>query len=189
MPRPPILPTIDWTSVFDRGLEYAEWIEQGERLDNSAVMKEIHTAQVIPETAQVLLEGLSRPVHIIAIAENWCGDVVRHTPVLQKLCDQSEQLRIRYITREGFEAVFARYVTNGGEAIPKFVFLNDQFVECGNWGPMPWALRVLIARGKASGKGGEARQLVSAAYAADSERLETVRELMDLIEIASAEAP
>ena len=54
---------------------------------------------------------------------------------------------------------------------------------------MPWALRVLIARGKASGKGGEARQLVSAAYAADSERLETVRELMDLIEIASAEAP
>lgn len=189
MPKPPILPLIDWNSVFNKGLDYAEWIEQGERPDRSEEMKQLLTEQVIPDDALAILKGLTRPVHIIAIAENWCGDVVRHVPVLQKLCDQSEALRIRYITREGNEEVFARFLTNGGEAIPKFVFLSDQFVECGNWGPMSTACRVFIARGKACGDGGAARDRVNEAYAADPDRLEVLGELMNLIDIASAERP
>lgn len=189
MPRPPILPTIDWKTVFNDGLAYADWIEQGERMDRAEEMKQLLIDQLVPEDALATLKGLTRPVHIIAIAENWCGDVVRHVPVLQKLCDQSDALRIRYITREGNEDVFARFVTNGGEAIPKFVFLNDQFVECGNWGPMPQHCRVIIARGKACGDGGGAREKVSAIYAADSERMETLNELMEFIAIASAETP
>lgn len=189
MPRPPILPTIDWNTVFDNGLDYNDWIQQGERMDRAEDIQQIVSQQVLTDEASASLKALSRPVHVVAIAENWCGDVVRHVPVLEKMAQETDQLKVRYITREGNENVFVRFVTNGGEAIPKFVFLSDNFVECGNWGPMPQALRVLIARGKASGQGGEARQKVSEAYAADPERLETLRELMDLVEIASAEAP
>lgn len=189
MPRPPVLPLIDWKAVFNKGLDYADWIEQGERPDRADEIREILAKQIVPAEAATALNSLTRPVHILAIAENWCGDVVRHVPVLQKICDQSEALHLRYITREGNEDVFARFLTNGGEAIPKFVFFSDQYVECGNWGPMPAAYRQWIARGKACGDGGGARQKVSAAYAADPERLQTLNEMMDLIEIASAETP
>jgi hypothetical protein len=189
MPRPPILPTINWKSIFESGLSYADWIQQGERMDRADDIQQMLSEQVLSNTAATALKALSRPVYVVAIAENWCGDVVRHVPVLQKMAQESEQLKVSYIAREGNEDVFVRFVTNGGEAIPKFLFLNNNFVECGNWGPMPQALRVLIARGKASGQGGEARQRVSEAYAADPDRLETLSELMDLVEIASAEVP
>jgi hypothetical protein len=135
------------------------------------------------------LAALRRPVHVVAIAEDWCGDVARHVPALRAMEEASEQLRVRYITREQYLDVFTRYLTNGGEAIPKFIFLNDKFVECGNWGPMPAACRTLIARGKACGDVGTARKLVAAAYEADPDLRIVVDELYALVELASAGAP
>lgn len=189
MPKPPVLPTIDWKAVFESGATFEQWLAAGESADNRAVMRQRAAAQPIEPHVAGLLGGLARPVHVVAIAEDWCGDVVRHAPVLERMAQVSTQLRVRYISREQHKDVFARFLTNGGEAIPKFVFLNDRFVECGNWGPMPDACRELIARGKACGDVAAARKKVSALYEADPERHVVVRELLRLIDTASASAP
>ena len=136
-----------------------------------------------------MLKALGRPVYVVAIAEDWCGDVVRHVPLMQKMADTSPNLSVRYISREQHLDVFVRYLTNGGESIPKFVFLSDQFVECGNWGPMQESGRRLIARGKACGDVGAARKLTGAIYDAGLDRREAIAELSGLIDIASSEAP
>jgi len=138
---------------------------------------------------EALLAALPRPVYIVAIAEDWCGDVVRHVPVLQRLAQAAPNLEVRYITREQHKDVFVRFLTNGGEAIPKFVFLSSQFVECGNWGPMPAADRALIARGKACGDVGAARKKVAQSYQTDADRRIVVEELVDQISIAVCTAP
>jgi len=186
MPRPPILPTIDWEKVFNTGQSYTDWLKVAENPDNAEKMETLRQQQTLAPEAVAALEGLSRPVHVIAIAEAWCGDVIRHVPVLEKMAEATPQLRTRYIAREQYPDVFARFLTNGGEAIPKFVFLSDQFVECGNWGPMPEACRKFIARGKACGDVGAARKRVSERYEADSERREVVDELLHLAEIAAS---
>lgn len=36
---------------------------------------------------------------VVAIAEDWGGHVIRSAPVPQKMCDQSEYLKVRYVTR------------------------------------------------------------------------------------------
>ena len=108
---------------------------------------------------------------------------------VQRLAQAAPKLHVRYITREQHPDVFIRFLTNGGEAIPKFVFLSDQWVECGNWGPMPAADRVLIARGKACGDLGAARKKVGQSYQVDAERRIVVQELMALIEIAVCATP
>ncbi|HRK34877.1 MAG TPA: hypothetical protein PLJ47_09820, partial [Candidatus Hydrogenedentes bacterium] len=72
--------------------------------------------------------------------------------------------------------------------IPKFIFLSDHFVECGNWGPMPAYCRELISRGKAANDPGVARQKVSALYAADDSRRVVVSELLHLLDIAATSA-
>jgi hypothetical protein len=138
---------------------------------------------------EAMLGALPRPVYVVAIAEAWCGDVRRHVPVLQRIAQAAPNLEVRYITREQHKHVFVRFLTNGGEAIPKFVFLSNRFVECGNWGPMPAADRVLIARGKACGDLGAARAKVSASYQADADRHIVVEELLALINIAVCAAP
>ncbi|MDZ4860040.1 MAG: thioredoxin family protein [Candidatus Hydrogenedentes bacterium] len=189
MPQPPILPIIDWKCVFDSGAPYQKWVGVAENREHAAAMEELRRTQQLDAHVMGLLGALARPVHVIAIAEDWCGDVVRHVPVLEALADAAPQLKTRYISRAQWPDVFIRFLTNGGEAIPKFIFFSDKFVECGNWGPMPESCRTLISRGKATGNPGVARQKVSAAYAMDDTRRDVVAELLQLIDIALTVAP
>jgi len=186
MPRPPILPVINWEKVFNSGKTYEQWIAGAESSENRESMEQ--------SRKNLRFEMLGkwdfpRPVHVVAIAEDWCGDVVRHVPVLQAIADKAGELRVRYITREQWPDVFARFLTNGGEAIPKFVFLNDKFVECGNWGPMPEMCKTLIARGKACGNIAAARTKIAQFYLADTNRRMVFEELMLLIDIALTAEP
>jgi hypothetical protein len=98
-------------------------------------------------------------------------------------------VNVRYVTREQQKDVFVRFLTNGGEAIPKFVFLSEDYVECGSWGPMPEECRKLIARGKACGNVPAAREKVAALYDADPDRRVVVRELLELLQTAAAVSP
>ena len=184
MPRPATLPVIDWKAVFASGQEYSAWIAAGETPDNREKMEALRKAQPLEPQAAGFLAALPRPVHVIAVAEDWCGDVVRHVPVLQRLAEHAPNLKVRFISRQQWPDVFARFLTNGGEAIPKFVFLSEQFVECGNWGPMPAQCRELISRGKAAGNVAAARQLVHGYYEADPNRRVVVEELLHLLDIA-----
>jgi hypothetical protein len=176
---------MDWKAVFESGKGYEVWLKSGESPENRARMESARRELVLEPHVPGFLQGLARPVHVVAIAEDWCGDVVRHVPVLQKLAEGSPSLRVRYITREQHPEVFVRFLTNGGEAIPRFVFLNHAFVECGNWGPMPELCRELIARGKAAGDVATARKKVAALYEADSAKRMVIDELVRLIDITS----
>lgn len=187
MPRPPILPTIDWKDIHARGLEFEEWLAQAENEEHREKMRAGVERQHVEITAQAMLEALGRDVYVVAFAEDWCGDVVRHVPVLEALRRSAPRLHVRYLSREQAPEAFARFLTNGGEAVPKFVFLSQDWVECGNWGPMPDDDREWISRGKACGDVKTAREKVSASYEMDKGRQKVVRELLGRIEIASAE--
>ena len=189
MPRPPILPRLDWRAIFDAAVPFREWIRSGESADNRERMLQALSGPLLEPADHRRLAGLTRPVHVVAIAEDWCGDVVRHVPVLEALAGATNQLRVGYVGRALHPDVLARFLTNGGEAIPRFVFLSEEFVECGNWGPMPARCRAVIARGKACGDLPAARRKVAELYAADPGRREVIDELLELLEIAVALHP
>jgi thiol-disulfide isomerase/thioredoxin len=170
-------------------MPFEEWLQAAESDEHREAMEQVLASQELEPHIEALLGALPRPVYVVAIAEAWCGDVRRHAPVLERLAQAAPNLEVRYITREQHKDVFVRFLTNGGEAIPKFVFLSDQFVECGNWGPMPAADRALIARGKACGDLGAARKKVSASYQMDAGRRIVVEELVELINVAVCASP
>ena len=189
MPRAPVLPVLDWKAIFESGKPFEEWLEAAENDMNRKAMERTLADQEIEPHIEALLGALPRSVYVVTIAEDWCGDVLRHAPVLQRLAQAAPNLEVRYITREQHKDVFVRFLTNGGEAIPKFIFLSSQWVECGNWGPMPAADRVLIARGKACGDVGAARKKTSQSYQVDVGRRIVVEELVALIHIAVCASP
>lgn len=189
MPRPPVLPIIDWKAVFESGQDYRDWLKGGESPENRDKMEAARQTLTLEPQATGFLHALPRPVYVVAVAEDWCGDVVRHVPVLQRLADVAVNLKVRYISRDQWLDVFVRFLTNGGEAIPKFIFLNEAFVECGNWGPMPEVCREIIARGKACGDIGAARKKVGGFYEADHNKRMVIGELLHLIDIASSREP
>lgn len=186
MPRPPILPTIEWKKVFESGQSYADWIDSAENADHVAKMEAARKELTLSAPQAAALANLPKPVHVVAIAEDWCGDVVRNVPPLACMADAAaERLHVRFVTREQHKEVFARFLTNGGEAIPKYVFLSSEFVECGNWGPMPAEHRKLIARGKAAGDVKSARERVAKLYESDPRCETVIEELLDLVLVAA----
>lgn len=211
MPMPTLLPDIDWRAIFDAAWDYKAWrVEGKDRVDNDFLhtypedkheklrafladnrqkLDETDATFELPATVISALEVGGRTVHVLAIAEDWCPDVVRHVPVLQKMADASPNIAVRYLMRSDHLDVFARYLTTGGEAVPKFIFLSQDFTECGSWGPLPNACREFIARGRACGDGKAAREKVSAAYQADPDRKIVVDELLHEIDNASCATP
>lgn len=189
MPMPIELPLIDWPAVYESGKTFEDWMASGENQTNLEAIRMMLEEQTFPPDIAARIKAVKRPVHVVAIAEDWCPDVVRHVPVLQKMSELNPKIQVRYITRTQWLDVFMRFLTVGGEAVPKFIFLNDKFVETGDWGPMPRDCREFIARGKAYGDNGKARMQVFKAYGDDPDRQVPAREIFREIDIAASEPP
>ena len=178
--------SIDWKSVFLSGKNYVDWVRTTKVLDNSVEMEKKRESLEVPPEHMRVLRDLPRDVHIVAFAEDSSVDVRRFIPVLQRLAETSERITIRYVTRESYPAVFVRYLTNGAESLPKFIFLNDEYTECGEWGPLPLDCKHIMARGRACNNVSKAREKVNAKLQSDVRSLLVINELMTLIQIASA---
>ena len=174
---------------FASGMTWEQYLEHIKR--NQGKFEYNHSETVLTdedvEAFRSLASAADGAAKVLALGEDWCPDVIRHVPVLQKMTEHTEKLHIRYISRIDHPDIFARYWTVGGEAIPKFVYFNDQFVECGVWGPMPHACREMIARGRACDDLGKAREHVFAAYYDDPDRLTVINEVIQDIRIAACQ--
>ncbi len=186
MPRPPTLPVLDWKSIYSSAKTWEDWLEAAESDEKATRMRERYESLEVPEECAKLIGQISSPVHVIAIAEDWCGDVVRHAPVMARISTSSPHIETRFISRSDNPEVFARFLTNGGEAIPKFIFLNETFVECGNWGPMQADCRLWVAKGKAIGDVSAGRAKVREIYQTDPACRVAFEELCALVELAGA---
>jgi hypothetical protein len=185
MPRPPLLPDPNRQAIFENGKTWDDWINTPDEPVHAERMRELHESITLDTAAVERLGKLERTVNVIAIAESWCGDVIRQVPLLIKMIEATNgKARVRFIMREDNPDYFARFLTNGGEAIPKFVFCNDAFTEVGNYGPMPSTPRKYISMGKAVGDIGAARRLVGQFDERDG-NTESVAELLGLIELAA----
>src|SRR5258708_3735487 len=170
---------LDTKQIWEGGKTYEAWLAATQDAGRREEMERIYKEVSLSSNDAQYLKALKRPVHIIAIAEDWCGDVRRNVPVIGRLCAENPQaLKLRCIDKEN-SAFMVRYLTNAAEAIPIIVFFNDIFVEVGNWGPRPAECKRLMARGKAAGKIDVARQKIGKFYAKDKHQ-STIRELRHL---------
>jgi selenoprotein W-related protein len=77
---------------------------------------------------------LPAPLHVLVLAEDWCGDVIANLPVLGRLAAESGTLDLRVFLRDQNLDIMDQYL-NGGlhRSIPVFVFFDVAFNEIGHW--------------------------------------------------------
>src|SRR5258707_8261321 len=76
--------------------------------------------------------SLNGPIHVLALAEDWCGDVVANLPVLGKLAQETGTLDVRVFLRDQNKDLMQQYLNQGKfESIPVFAFFDDTFNEIG----------------------------------------------------------
>src|SRR5512133_4331950 len=87
MPRPNVTAPINLKDYFDKGQLWSEWLSAAENPANAETMRRLYQAVELPTALSNLMRTMKRAVHVLAMAEDWCGDVVQHTPVLARLAD------------------------------------------------------------------------------------------------------
>ena len=76
--------------------------------------------------------SLNGPIHVLALAEDWCGDVVANLPVLGRLAQETGTLDVRVFLRDQNKDLMQKYLNQGKyESIPVFAFFDDTFSELG----------------------------------------------------------
>jgi hypothetical protein len=79
-------------------------------------------------------------VNVLALAEDWCGDVIANLPILGRLAAESGTLNLRILLRdtEPGSVVMDEHLNKGEyKSIPTVVFLDDDYNEQAVWVERP----------------------------------------------------
>jgi len=115
---------------FSTGLTYDEYKDQMTRNRDRVDANEARVT-IDPEDLEAF-RGLNGPIHVLALAEDWCGDVIANLPVLGVLARESGMLDLRIFLRDQNKDLMQKYLNQGKYAsIPVFAFFDDAFHELG----------------------------------------------------------
>lgn len=130
---------------FEKGMTYEEFKAQmtrnRERIESVERQVEIDPADLAP------FKDLPRPLNVLALAEDWCTDVINNLPVLARLAAESGRLNVRIFLRDQNPDIMDQYLKDGRfRSIPVFVFFDDDFNEMGRFIERPDSVTQLYAR-------------------------------------------
>ena len=147
-----VLEPLDFRKVWRDAMTFDQFVAQA-RPEHQALWQGIYRHATAPSWAVELLGD--RPLHFLAISEDWCMDTSNTIPFLQRVTEAVPGVDLRLILRDKNPDVMNRYLTNGSRSIPVLIILDAQFREVGRWGPRPadlqaWVLtnRPLLAKGE-----------------------------------------
>jgi selT/selW/selH-like putative selenoprotein len=117
---------------FAQGMTYEEYKAQmtrnRDRFDANEQAVELRSDDI------AYFAELDGPLHVLVLAEDWCGDVIANLPVLGRLAAESGTLDIRVFLRDQNLDLIDQYLKDGQfRSIPVFVFFDAAFHELGHW--------------------------------------------------------
>jgi len=117
---------------WDKGITYDEFKAAMTRNQERFAENESRVA-LDPETVRTF-KSLPKPLRVLALAEDWCGDVVANLPILGRLAKEVPTLDVRIFYRDQNLDLMERWLNQGKyQSIPVFVFFDESFRELGHW--------------------------------------------------------
>ena len=117
---------------WDKGITYDEFKSAMTRNQERFAENESRVA-LDPETLRTF-KSLPKPLRVLVLAEDWCGDVVANLPILGRLANEVPTLDARIFYRDQNLDLMERWLNQGKyQSIPVFVFFDENFRELGHW--------------------------------------------------------
>ena len=108
---------------FEQGLTYGEYKEQ---MTRSREQFEQNEREVSIDPLDLAAQQSPRPLNVLVIAEDWCGDVIANLPVLGRLARDSGTLNLRVFLRDQNLDLMDQCLKEGKyRSIPVFVFFDE----------------------------------------------------------------
>ena len=127
---------------FEMGMTYDEYKAQ---MTRNRERFEANERQVELDADDLAaFRRLPRPLNVLVLAEDWCGDVIANVPVLGRLAAESGKLNLRVFPRDQNPDLMDQYLNQGQfRSIPVFAFFDDEFRELGRCIERPAAVTKL----------------------------------------------
>jgi thioredoxin family protein len=117
---------------FAQGLTYDAYKAQMTR--NQERFQANEQRVVLNPADLAAFKSFTSPLHVLVLAEDWCGDVIDNLPILGRLAAETATLDVRVFLRDQNLDLMDQYLKEGKyRSIPVFVFFDDQFKELGHF--------------------------------------------------------
>ena len=130
---------------FDAGLTY-DAFKAGMTRNRERVEANEERVTLDPEAVR-FFKSLPKALNVVALAEDWCGDVIANLPVLGRLARETGKLNVRIFYRDQNLDLMERWLNQGKfQSIPVFALFDDSFRELGHWIERPASVTDLRAK-------------------------------------------
>jgi Thioredoxin len=158
---------------FATGLTWKDYLAQ--MGDTRARTEENYAKSTLTDDERKFFGGINQVKYAVMLAENWCGDVHRNSPLLARICEAMPGCELRVLFRDQNLDFTDCFLNNGYRSIPVLVFFDKDWNVIGHWIERAHAAtgKVLNARAKTvdlapkdkqEAAMGEYRKLVQAEY-------------------------
>lgn len=122
---------------FATGLTWKDYLAQ--MGDTRARTEDNYGKAVLTEEERQFFGGLGQVRHALMLAENWCGDVHRNSPLLARIAEAMPGCELRVLFRDQHLDLADCFLSNGYRSIPVMVFFDKDWNEIGRWIERPHA--------------------------------------------------
>jgi hypothetical protein len=116
---------------FATGMTWKDYVAQ--MGDTRARTEENYAKSALTEDERKFFSGLSHVRYVMMLAENWCGDVHRNSPLIAHISEAIPNCDLRVFLRDQNADLRDTFLNNGYQSIPVVVFFDKDWNEVGRW--------------------------------------------------------
>jgi hypothetical protein len=122
---------------FATGLTWKDYVAQ--MGDMRARTEENYQKATLTEDERKFFGGLGQVRSMLMLAENWCGDVHRNSPMIARIVEAMPGTELRVFFRDQNPDLTDCFLNNGYRSIPIVAFFDKDWNEIGRWIERPGA--------------------------------------------------
>ena len=116
---------------FSKGLTWKDYVAQmGDTKDRT---EENYKKSALTDDERKFFGGINQVKYVMMLAENWCGDVHRNSPLVAHICEAIPGCDLRVFFRDKETDLRDTFLNNGYQSIPVVVFFDKDWNEIGRW--------------------------------------------------------
>jgi Thioredoxin len=118
---------------FGKGLTWKDYMAQ--MGDTRGRTEDNYGRATLTEDERKFFSGadLGQVKYAVMLAENWCGDVHRNSPLIARICEAMPGCDLRVFFRDQNADLRDTFLNNGYQSIPVVVFFDKDWNEIGRW--------------------------------------------------------
>jgi hypothetical protein len=116
---------------FNSGQTWKDYMAQ--MGDTRAKTEANYANSKLTDEERKFFSGISGVKYVVMLAENWCGDVHRNSPLIAHIVEAMPGAELRVFLRDQNADLRDTFLNNGYQSIPVVVFFDKDWNEIGRW--------------------------------------------------------